>query len=59
MDANRVAVGIEDHGQAAYRRRHGFHAELHVVRVKVRNGGVKILDFQCGGAAVGAGVPTG
>jgi len=59
MDANSIAIGIEDHGHAANGRGHWLHAKFHVARAEVRDGGVKIGNFQRGGTAVGARVPAG
>jgi len=59
VDANCVAVGVENHGHAADGRGKRLHPEFHAVRAQMRDGRVEIFNFQRHRAAVGAGFPAG
>ena len=58
VDANRVAVRIEDEGHAADGRGERLHLERDARRLEVRDGRVEVLDFQADGAAVRARMPV-
>ena len=53
VNANSVAVRVENHRHAANGRGHRLHAELHVLVAQLFYGCVEILDFERSGAAVG------
>ena len=55
VNANRVAIGIVDHRHVTRRAFHRLHAELYVVLFQMRNGVVKIFDFERDHAAIGIG----
>src|SRR6266446_6924775 len=53
VNADGVAVRVENHRHAAYRCRDRLDAEFHAFRAQVLDGLVKVFDFQRGGAAIG------
>src|SRR2546430_7918852 len=53
VNANGVAIRIENHRRAANGRLDRFDAELHVLFFQMRDGVVEVLDFERGGATVG------
>ena len=59
MDANGVAVGIEDQRHPAHRCLQRLDAEFHVVLFQMRDGGVEVVDFERGAATVGTGFEAG
>src|SRR5476649_2802158 len=52
VDANQIALGVEDESHLADGRGHRLDLKFHAVRAQVRDGFVKIFDFEADGAAV-------
>src|SRR5687767_11878723 len=57
VNANGVAIRIEDERHAANGRWKWFHVKLDSLRSQMRDGRIEVLDFQTHGTAVRAGLP--
>ena len=57
MNANQVALGVENERHLADGSGHRLHLEFHIVRAQMRDGVVKVFHFEADGAAVRAQRP--
>src|SRR2546427_420189 len=59
VNADGIAVRVENHRHAADRGRDRLDAEHHAFRTQVLDGFTKVFDFQGGGTAVRTGLEGG